>query len=792
MEKTHRPRTGRILRHDGRFHRRFFVSYMLILLVPLLVFPFFYQTSIRALIQKEEEMRKVLLEESCERIDAQMLQIDNALRSLEKSTSLPSLLQMAQPQEGSKETYMLYRAQNEMTSLLSIAGFTPRLSLYLFSPDLAFDGTTLTWGMERFYEINTSFADMEYATFRDEVLGTYHAHDIVCAPELIYKRAATRESAYLREDGILYCVSLPQLALSRSHPLGMACVHIGRSVLDAIASAPVTDHGITAILDREQRLIYGIFGEKSDGSYPHLPLSSAGGSFFTGRGRGRALVLYTVSPYNGWVYLSVSPLREIAGTLSRVRGVFYLVELLALLLGLVLGVQLTRRNAAPLESMLKTLRDSGADFDSSAASFALLEEQMKHMLMDNSALTQALEAQRLHGVDAFLSEVLDGSLTDEEQMRTEAAYFGLSLAGKGFGCMVLSFRSLEDTEAQAISASAMAQFFARHLSLSELSFGTQTHVLAGNTRLAVLLFFPDEDPEVCRASLTREFAPRLEEIRDRYPGEVRCCAGSVYASVQSLSVACTEALSTLEIAEKRPVSDGILFFDDVEHSRESYFYPEPLERKLKAMVEKGQSEAVEQFLDYIFSENLERRSLVLRTQAAFLTDMQTGIFRIKQELGVDIHIHGLFHIQPNSLDVTKECERIRDAYRQLLAHMDGREDAGDKSEETLKTRLESYVLEHYASSMLCISMAAEAFHMSDSYFASTFKREMGQTFGKYLENVRMQRAKELLTGTEMTIEEVAERTGYASSLSFRRAFKKVQGVTPSMVRGSMGSASGED
>ena len=82
--------------------------------------------------------------------------------------------------------------------------------------------------------------------------------------------------------------------------------------------------------------------------------------------------------------------------------------------------------------------------------------------------------------------------------------------------------------------------------------------------------------------------------------------------------------------------------------------------------------------------------------------------------------------------------------------------------------------------------------MSDSYFASTFKREMGQTFGKYLENVRMQRAKELLTGTEMTIEEVAERTGYASSLSFRRAFKKVQGVTPSMVRGSMGSASGED
>jgi AraC-like DNA-binding protein len=67
--------------------------------------------------------------------------------------------------------------------------------------------------------------------------------------------------------------------------------------------------------------------------------------------------------------------------------------------------------------------------------------------------------------------------------------------------------------------------------------------------------------------------------------------------------------------------------------------------------------------------------------------------------------------------------------------------------------------------------------MSRSSFASTFRRELGQTPGEYLTRWRIATAQALLRrGTPLKL--VAERVGYASQAGFLRAFKSSLGMPP--------------
>lgn len=73
-------------------------------------------------------------------------------------------------------------------------------------------------------------------------------------------------------------------------------------------------------------------------------------------------------------------------------------------------------------------------------------------------------------------------------------------------------------------------------------------------------------------------------------------------------------------------------------------------------------------------------------------------------------------------------------------------------------------------------------NVSYSAFRRTFKAETGLSPRQFVVNTRMQRAKELLAATDLSIGRVAERVGYDSVHYFSRLFRQRQGQTPSSFR----------
>jgi AraC-like DNA-binding protein len=74
--------------------------------------------------------------------------------------------------------------------------------------------------------------------------------------------------------------------------------------------------------------------------------------------------------------------------------------------------------------------------------------------------------------------------------------------------------------------------------------------------------------------------------------------------------------------------------------------------------------------------------------------------------------------------------------------------------------------------------------LSRAALARRFRELVGQPVFGYLTRIRIQRARELLQDSTMPIWEVANNVGYESDISFARAFRKLEGQTPTQFRKS--------
>jgi AraC family transcriptional activator of pobA len=79
---------------------------------------------------------------------------------------------------------------------------------------------------------------------------------------------------------------------------------------------------------------------------------------------------------------------------------------------------------------------------------------------------------------------------------------------------------------------------------------------------------------------------------------------------------------------------------------------------------------------------------------------------------------------------------------------------------------------------LSLTEAAKAVAVSPNYLASLLKRETGRTFVELMTEQRMDRARELLTFTNMRISEIANAIGFDDNNYFCKRFKQMSGCTP--------------
>lgn len=105
----------------------------------------------------------------------------------------------------------------------------------------------------------------------------------------------------------------------------------------------------------------------------------------------------------------------------------------------------------------------------------------------------------------------------------------------------------------------------------------------------------------------------------------------------------------------------------------------------------------------------------------------------------------------------------------------------EESDHALIDAVLRFIDENYMTD-LNLTDLAERFNYNPSYFSEMFKSKVGKTFIQYVTDARMTQAIRLLEGTQLSLWDIAELTGFSNASYFSSKFKRTYGVTPSDYR----------
>ncbi len=88
-----------------------------------------------------------------------------------------------------------------------------------------------------------------------------------------------------------------------------------------------------------------------------------------------------------------------------------------------------------------------------------------------------------------------------------------------------------------------------------------------------------------------------------------------------------------------------------------------------------------------------------------------------------------------------------------------------------------YIAEHY-NEKVTLDNLCEIIHVSKFHFLKLFKTHTGFTPYEYLINYRINKAKQLLKNTDISVNDVCVCVGFNDESSFIKQFKKATGYTP--------------
>src|SRR5262245_4965631 len=92
-----------------------------------------------------------------------------------------------------------------------------------------------------------------------------------------------------------------------------------------------------------------------------------------------------------------------------------------------------------------------------------------------------------------------------------------------------------------------------------------------------------------------------------------------------------------------------------------------------------------------------------------------------------------------------------------------------------------FIDNHYCEKINLNDIAGEAY-FSNYHFMRLFRMAYQKTPHEYLTTLRLQKARELLSGSDKNIIDICFEVGFESAASFTSLFKRFSGVTPSTYR----------
>lgn len=270
----------------------------------------------------------------------------------------------------------------------------------------------------------------------------------------------------------------------------------------------------------------------------------------------------------------------------------------------------------------------------------------------------------------------------------------------------------------------------------------------------------------------REYAEDLtediREIIDSYGYPVSIGIGNVYEGLQKLQSSWLESMDNL--AGEKPVSQTEILEGSYENLQwlSNAFYSENEEvirKELEKYVQWTHSHEQSYLMQlYTFSEFIGELARMSRAN---------GITLSRQKLSL------LLAAKKVDSFYEAACEALLEYHEKKAALLRAKMDNDEQ-------RICSYIREHFMEYDLTVDQIADALNVANVDIRSAVRNVTGRKYTDYITFLRMEYAKELMAGQQLSVAEICEAVGYSSVSYFIRIFKEMTGTTPARYMKSEG------
>jgi two-component system, response regulator YesN len=756
----------------GAAARPIFIKYaatnMAILALPIVLAGFFYAVTARTVRNAVDAVARAQL-------DASARDVDRGLRDIRRAAARMSIdydVNLYLNDEGpysAVEEYDLRKISDKLGTFSQGSELLGLLLIYFSKSDyVVFDAGACPY--DSFYGPMFSIRGSSAADWKERVLSA-GGDD---------RRIGGLEATY--SERVFDC------ALS-VHPIGRGSYRRGAivgmiddaGIVRLLAGLPDAYGGLMAVYDgsgelvattdrERERELRGAGLERILSAQAEVEAGGAGAEAMTLRAQGVSYRLYrTASSASDWTFVAALDEARVLEGPRSVMLTAILVLLACFAIGTAASYALARRNATPVDRLIRLILGESEQVSGGTTSvFQRVEEAIVGLEVENRRLEGVAVSASAMARDNFLQALLLGSYRDRARMAEEAGAVGVDLSGSRF-IMVAGIGSA------GVSVKEAGEDFTRAMegARAELAQGEYVVSLSPGEAALVLASGPAEAGSAERAERAAE-SIRAECSSD-FRGALSFGAGGAVEDPFLLTMSCAQAESARSRAARAGSLD-VLAWGEGERRVGEGVYSMDLEEAVMRAVRSGNVDLLGSLVEPLGAPRREAdedlasaiRGTALRLFAEFPRDSAALGEKLERA-----------RRSPPS-EAIEELSRI-------LAELAGIREGAKKSHNTaLADGIRLFVAERYRDPNLGLAMVAEKFRFSENYLSNLYKEQAGECVSETIEVARISAAKEALSASRDSLEAIAASTGYRSVASFRRAFKRVVGMSPSDYRESIG------
>jgi len=497
----------------------------------------------------------------------------------------------------------------------------------------------------------------------------------------------------------------------------------------------------------------------------------------------------TPSSSNHWHYVAITSENKLLQKLLSVRITLTVLILMCILICVIIVFLLTKRNYAPVKSLLSLVNSQdNIVLDNAGNEFDTIQNAIINMQHHNTDMQNTLSShERLVHEYAF-SRILRNEFKTGANFKEATDIFS-KVYNLGNYCLVLfeihRYENLFSGQNDDLSHEQLyeqATFIVTNIYEELLSdFGRILCVKIG-THLVMLINMEDSSIEGFKEKCKKSLYDGVDIISRNF--KITFSAVTDYSICSRISDLHSMYQNLARIVAKPTEYENSVIIDAeslIGLNSATPHYSSSLEERFIHAVENGRLDVAVSVIDDVFKQNEYDKSVSKEAISALMFDVTETMSKLYRRLIASNNSSGINDelLISRLLACTKPKAFVEELKIQLqnLIELCSPNDAA-----ALKDSIINYIELNYNDPNLSLAQISAHLNMHYVYVSQTFKEQTELGILQYIHDLRTKKSLSLLSGTDKSINEIAACVGYSNSQTYIRNFKKIIGTSPTQYR----------